>query len=488
MVVDARDEGGIAPALDDRHSWGWTPSLVVALVSLVLVLEALTMSYLMVSMSIPLVAAHYGTAQGAWLLTTFLLVGGVTAPVIGKLADMYGKRRLLLVCASAGSLGAVISAVAGSYGIMLLGRGVSGLLVSVLFLSYSLIRDVFPRNKVSMAVSIATSGMGLVSIPAPFLSGWLLDTYGFRSLFWFLAVLLAALVCLIAVSIDESPVRLRTRLDLVGAALLGGGIAGVLVAVSVGPGRGWTSALTVASATAGTVLLGAWVVSARRVPAPLVDLGVLGKRSVFSTVLGAGLAYGSAGVVAILLPLLATTPTNMGLGYGFGSTAQQLALLQAPMGIMVVVGGVAVGLLVGRGSRPRTMLAVGMATMTAGYLLLAWSHSSEGFVILACGILGVGMGFAYAAIPNLLIEAVAPELQASTASIVGVSQNVFPAILPVVIFSVLNGNFVASRTPDGVFYVDAGFRVGFLIGAAATMTCVFVALSIPRSIVQTSVR
>ncbi len=446
------------------------------------------MSYLMVSMSIPLVAAHYGTAQGAWLLTAFLLVGGVTAPLIGKLADMYGKRRLLLVCAAAGSLGAVISATAGSYGVMLLGRAVSGLLVATLFLSYSLIRDVFPRNKIALSVSIATSGMGLVSIPAPFVTGWLLDTYGFRSLFWFLATLLALLVCLIAVSTDESPVRLRSGLDLLGAVLLGGGIAGVLIAVSVGPTGGWLGAPVVTSAIAGVGMLCAWLVSARRVRAPLVDLGVLGRRPVFLTVLGAGLAYGSAGVIAILLPLLATAPRSSGLGYGFGSSTKQLALLQAPMGTMVVVGGLAVGLLVGRGARPRAMLAVGMATMASGYLLVTWHHNTEASVFVACGIIGVGMGFAYAAIPNLLIEAVAPELQASTASFVGVSQNMFPAIMPVLIFSVLNARFVAQpasmETLSGALYSDTGFRIAFLIGAAATAIGAVVALMIPRSIVQ----
>ncbi len=176
--TDPPDSSTDSPPTPQR----WTPRLALSLAALVLLLETLTISYLMISMAIPSIAAHYRTTQGAWLLTAFLLVGAITAPLVGKLADMYGKRRLLLACVTIAAVGAFICAVADSYAVMLVGRSVSGLLIPCLFLSYSLIRDVFPPKKVALAVSIATSGMGLIAIPAPFLTGWLIDHYGFRSI------------------------------------------------------------------------------------------------------------------------------------------------------------------------------------------------------------------------------------------------------------------------------------------------------------------
>ncbi|WP_280481947.1 MFS transporter, partial [Nocardia cyriacigeorgica] len=162
-----------------------------------------------------------------------------------------------------------------------------------------------------------------------------------------------------------------------------------------------------------------------------------------------------------------------------------------PVGLMVVVGGVLVGLLVGRRDvRPRILMASGMLLMAAGFTLTAFVHDSKPLLIVFAGIFGTGMGMAYASIPNLLIEAVPPQLQASTASIVGVSQSVFPAVLPVIAFTVMNNSYIAPIPPEmtqgAVFYLDRGFTIAFLIGAATAVIGAVVAVALPRRIVQLS--
>lgn len=479
------------PSGDTLAGQRWTPRLIVSLASIVLLLEMLAVSYMMISMALPSIAAHYRTTQGAWLLTSFLLVGAVTAPLIGKLADMYGKRKLLLACVAVSALGSLVSAISTSYGVLILGRSLTGLLVPCLFLSYSLIRDVFPAKTIALAVSIATSGMGLIAIPAPFLTGWLIDNHGFRSIFWFFVIGLVALAAMIALSTDESPVRLPSRLDLVGAVLLGAGIAGILVAVSFGPSWGWRNSSTLAYLVGGVALVVAWLVSARIVRHPLIDLDVLGKRSVLLTTIAAGLCYGSSGLFTILLPMMAMTPALLGLGYGFGVSAEGFAIFQAPIGLMVVVGGVLVGTLVGRNVRPRPLLAAGMLLMAAGFVLTTLTHDDKALLIVTAGVFGTGMGMGYASIPNLLIEAVPPQLQASTAGLVGVSQSVFPAVLPVIAFTVLNNSYIApiplEMTQGAVFYTEKGFQVAFLIGAVAAIVGALVATLLPRKIVQLAV-
>lgn len=143
----------------------WTPRLVVSLLSIVLMLEMLAISYIMIATALPSIAKHYQTTQGAWLLTSFLLFGAVVAPLVGKLADVCGKRLMLLVCVFGAAVGSLVSAIAPTYGVLLAGRALTGLLVPCLFLSYSLIRDVFPPKTIPLAVSIATSGMGVIAIP-----------------------------------------------------------------------------------------------------------------------------------------------------------------------------------------------------------------------------------------------------------------------------------------------------------------------------------
>src|SRR5699024_116008 len=129
-----RDEGitmtdtftGPAPAEEDR---GWSPRLVFSLASIVLVLELLSVSYTMIAMALPSITAEFDTLQGAWLMTAFLLVGAVTAPLTGKLADLFGKRRVVLLCVTAGIAGSVLSATAPGYAMMIAGRAIAGLLL-----------------------------------------------------------------------------------------------------------------------------------------------------------------------------------------------------------------------------------------------------------------------------------------------------------------------------------------------------------------------
>ncbi|MGW0176765.1 MFS transporter [Rhodococcus sp. NPDC003322] len=494
MVTNPSDSSTTLPNTppDDRAAdEGWSLRLGLSLAAIVLVIELLSVSYMMVSTAVPSLSAHFQTTQGAWLLTANSLVGAVVSPLVGKLADMYGKRLMMLACVLLAGAGAVVSAIAPSFALVVAGRALSGLLIPCLFLSYSLIRDVFPKRTIALAVSITTSGLGLISIAAPFLSGWMIDSYGFRGVFWFMAIGLLVLGPAIALTTPESSLRLRTRLDLVGAILLGGGIAGVLVAVSFGPSWGWTNGSTLSYLVGGLVLIGAWYVSARVVREPLIDLRVLGRRPVFLTTLGAGLCYGTTGLFTVIMPMMAMTPAALGLGYGFGVSAEGYAVFQAPIGLMLVIGGLVVGTLVGRDMRPRLLMIASMLITGVFAVLVAFALDNKPLLIVLAALFGFGMGMGFAVIPNLLIEAVPPELQASSASVVGVSQAIFPAVLPVIAFAVMNNSYIAPLSPDVtqgyVFYEETGYQIAFFIVAAVAVLGALIAYLLPRRIEQVSV-
>lgn len=466
------------PATTSRRNW--TPRVVLSLVSLSLLLELLAISYIMVAIALPSIAAHYQTTQSAWLQTSFLLAGAVMSPLIGKLADTHGKRRLIMACMATAAVGSVLSAVGSTFFVVVAGRALTGMLSPCLFLVYTLIRDVFPRQVVSMAVSISVSGMGLVSIPAPFLTGWLVDSYGFRSIFWFTLACLVVLAVLIWATTPESPVRLRSKIDLAGAALLGAGIAGVLIAISFAPEWGWTAPKTLGYAGAGLVLFVAWAVSARVAREPLLDLRILANRPVALTTLSSGLCYSVSAVYMILLPFMCMTPAILGLGYGFGVSAEGFAVFQAPLGAATVIGGFAVGSMVHRVG-PRTLMIVGMMIMAVASTATAFSHESKPEVIAFAALCGLGAGMGYAAAPNLLIATVPPALQATAGSVTSVSQNILPAALPVIAFSVLNSH-IAMEIDGAALYSDEGMTIGFLIAAGVAVAAAATAWFLPRTL------
>jgi MFS family permease len=268
-----------------RGEGGWTPRLVFSFLTMAAIVELVTINFSMIGTALPVIAAHFQTTQGAWLISAFLLAGAVLCPLFGKLADLYGKRRLLIIALAGGAIGAVLSAVAPTYGALIAGRVLQGMLLPSIFLTYSLMRDVYPPRILAMAASVSIAGVGLVYIPSPFLTGWLIDTWGFRSVFAFYIICSLALLVAVLITTDESPVRAASRLDILGALLLGGGLAGVLVGVSVGPAWGWATVETLAFLVVGCVLLAAWWLHALRTRDPLIDLRIFRRRAVSFTAL-----------------------------------------------------------------------------------------------------------------------------------------------------------------------------------------------------------
>ncbi|MFE3028077.1 MFS transporter, partial [Nocardia tengchongensis] len=249
----------VEPPDPPRPAWPWRT--VCSLAALVAVVETLALSYPLIPMVEPAVTARFHTTAGGWVMMSFLIVGAATAPLAGKLADLHGKRRILLSCLAIAAAGALLAALAPTMGTLLAGCGLLGLLVPCLFLSYSLARDVFPPKSVALAVSIVTAAVGLASIPAPYLTERLLDDHGYRTVFGFLCLAMAGSAVAVALTIRESPVRLPVRVGVRGALLVGGGLAAVLVGVSQGPAWGWAAPATLAWLGGGIGLLVAWRVT-----------------------------------------------------------------------------------------------------------------------------------------------------------------------------------------------------------------------------------
>ncbi|MFC9978445.1 MFS transporter [Gordonia sp. NPDC127522] len=472
------------PRLSDSN--GWTVRLVLSLISLVILLETLALNYGMIATGLPSIMVDFDTDQGAWIQTSFLLVGAVISPALGKIADTVGKRKVLLACAVIASIGALLSAVAPSYWVLLAGRALSGVLVACLFLSYSLIRDIYPPRTVPMSVAIATSGMGLISIPVPFLTGWLIDSFGWRSIFWFFAIVIAVTGVLILVTTDESLYRLKARIDPLGAVLLGGGIGAVLIAVSFGTSWGWTDAKTLMFVLGGAALLILWAYSATRISEPLIDLRLVLNRPVGMTTIMAGMAYGSSAVSLTLMPLMCMAPVGLAVGYGFGVNAEQYALFQSPYGAATMIGGLIVGALVSRGTRPRVTAISGSALFGLASLLVIPVMESRSGVLLAFVLIGLGMGIVYGSIPNIQIRAVPPQLQASTASIVATSQSLMSAILPVIAFAFLNANMTQSSSTSYPVYSQTGMTLAWMVAGGAALVGCAAAVAIPRVFTQLS--
>ncbi|MEA2270988.1 MAG: hypothetical protein QOC64_3598, partial [Solirubrobacteraceae bacterium] len=247
-------------------------------------------------------------ADTTWLLTAFLLTSSVATPIVGRLGDMYGKERWLLICLGLFGGGSVISALADSLAVMIAGRAIAGLGGGIFPLAIGIIRDEFPREKVATGIGTISAMFGIGGGIGLVVAGLLVDGAGAEWIFWLSAAASAVAGWATWRYVPESPVRAEARIDWLGGLLLSGALLTLLLGVSEGNRWGWLSAGVLGLLAASLVLTVVWARWEWRVTDPLVDLRLMRGRAVLTTNLvtfAIGFAmFGSF----ILIPQLVQTP------------------------------------------------------------------------------------------------------------------------------------------------------------------------------------
>ncbi|MGH3048941.1 MAG: MFS transporter, partial [Gaiellaceae bacterium] len=228
-------------------------------------------------------ALHASVSSVSWVLTAYLLSASIATPLIGRLGDMYGKKRLLvailvLLCAAT-----VVSALATTLPVMLVGRVLQGAAGGIFPLAFGIIRDEFPRERIAGAIGFMSALLGVGGGAGVVLAGPIVDRLSYHYLFWLPLIPLVAATVSIHLFVPESPLRVAGRLNWLGALLMSGGLAAVLVAVSETSAWHWLSARTLLVLGAGVALLVAWVRSEVRSDHPLVDMQMMRIRGVWTT-------------------------------------------------------------------------------------------------------------------------------------------------------------------------------------------------------------
>ncbi|MBY4039190.1 MFS transporter [Rhodococcus fascians] len=439
---------------------GWTPRLVLSLLSLVFLIEAVTMSYVQATTALPFIGSEFQTTSAGWILSVFALSGAVTAPVAGKLADRFGKRRILLVITAIALTGSIVAGTAQTFEILLAGRAMEGVLTAAMFISYSLIRDTYPVKVVPFAASITVTGAGALAILVPTLVGVLIDNFGWRSVFIFTALWVGTMFVLILVTTEESTVRAESRIDVIGAVLIATSIGSMLTGVSNGNTWGWSDAKTLLLIGVGIVLGIVYVVTSLKRTDPILNVRMFQRRGILIAAVAAAVMYGTSTVVLTMGSIIGLTPESLGGGYGLGLTATGLAQITTTQSVSSVIAGIVTGLVVRR-IGPWQTARFGMVMIGVGALYTSLRHDTVLDMILGLLVFGLGAGACAGSVPNLVIAASPPKEQASFSSGIQVMISGVGGITPVLAFVVL-GRTAFSGPGGALVYTDSAITVSLL--------------------------
>lgn len=396
-----KTRGARGPArIAETRAW-----LVLATTSVTVVLIFINASGLNVALSA--ISRELGAtgSQSSWFLLSYMLVTTAFILVFGRLADIFGRRRLYLYGIFVFLGGSLACGLAPTAGTFITFRFLQGLgAASVITNNTAILTDMFPRRFLGTALGINATVAALGQALGPVVGGAVAETLGWRWMFLLAVPLLLAALLASVKLIPRSPRAARTeQMDVFGALLVVVGLSALVFAVNELPGiEGIGSPEVWVPGLAAVLFLAVFVGLQRRRRSPLIDLGIFDRSTVLLYLSGFLCAFSNYAVVLL---------TSLYLQAALGRTALEAGLMVLPSPLGTVIAALCCGWLVKR-FHHGTLTGIGMLLVLSGAvglgLSLGFGWTEHG---LTAGLLAVGLGTGLFMTPNTgaLMLAVSPE-------------------------------------------------------------------------------
>jgi EmrB/QacA subfamily drug resistance transporter len=418
------------------------------------------------------------TSGVAWILSAYLISASVITPIAGRLGDMFGKKRVLVLMLFVLALGTALAGLASSIGLLIVARVIQGAGGAIFPLSFAIIRDEFPAERVPFGIAMISAILGIGGGLGIVLAGPIVEHLSYHWLFWLPLIAVVAATVGTQLFVPESPVRSPGRIDWTGAALLGGWLVALLLPISEGETWGWTSARTLGLFALAAVLAALWVWLETRTAAALVDMRMMRMRGVWTTNLAA-LVFGFGMYSSfVLVPEFVELPKSTGFGFSASVTQAGLFMVPATAG-MLIAGPISGRLSTTVGSK--VPLLLGSLISCFAFLVLAFAHGSSWEIYVAMLVLGIGIGFAFASMANLIVEAVSPHQTGVATGMNTIVRTIGGAIGSQVSAGIVTATLALSGLPS-----ERGFTIAFAASAAALAVAFGVSLLVPARRAVTS--
>ena len=434
----------------------------------------------MIYAALPTIAREFADPVGAgWLITAYLLVGSVSAGLSSRLGDLFGRRRMVLAMLACSAAGSLISALSTELAGLIAGRALQGMSAALLPLAVGIVRERLPAARVPIAIgwlaAMATfsAGAGLL------LGGFLVDTTGWRTMFWFGTAHGLVAIALVAVFVPASTRQAMTEgLDWLGGVLYAPAVALLLWALSRVKAHGLSDPATLYAFGAGILLLAGWLRWEWRHPAPMIDVRRVARRDV-GLPMALMFLFG-LGASQLMLVLMSLAQQPVWTGVGLGLTATVAGLVKLPSNFMGLFGAPWGGYLAARRGA-RSAATLGSFLIVLGWCGLTLWHDAVWVLALWAMVTSLGGAMMMSAVPNLLVEVVPPE---RTSEFVGLSQVVrtLGTAIGTQIASVLLATQIVRSdvAPHAVFPAGGAYLVTMAAITAVAAACWLTAWALPR--------
>ena len=410
-----------------------------------------------------------------WLVTITLLVGAVATPIVSRCADVFGKRKMMLISLTIMVIGSFIAAIGGTFFTVLIGRGLQGFASALIPVAMSILRDVVPIKKVAGGAAMISSTMGIGGTLGNPSAGLLFDHFGWTSVFWASGIAGLLLILGIMLVVPESAPGTRGRFDVAGAILLSIALSALMLGVSKGPTWGWGSAAILGCFLLTIVVMAIWIPLQLRIPMPLVNLRTTMHRPIMLTNI-AGLFLGFSAYGSILATTQQLQLPEIS-GFGFGLSASIAGICMIPSSLSMVAFSQVSGKTTGRFGA-RITLILGSLVLFGAYIFRIAFDSTVWLIVVGAVLVSIGNAITYAALPTLILSSAPLSETAAANGINALARTLGTTCMSAVMSAVLTG--ITMEVAGVTLPSHAAFITLFVVSAIAALLGGLCAYLIPK--------
>ncbi|MGQ5692372.1 MFS transporter [Rhodococcus erythropolis] len=444
--------------LDARRRWG---ILAICCTSLFVV----GLDTTIVNVALPAIGEGFGvgTVGLEWIVNAYTLVLASLLISSGALADRFGRRRIFQIGLVVFGVASIVCALAPSVGVLIAARiaqGVGGSMLSPVALAIVVNVMTDPKER-AKAIGVWAAVFGLSMAAGPIVGGVLIESFGWRSVFWINVPVIAVVLVLTAVFVPQSRAEQPRRLDLPGQVLLMVVVGGSVALLIEGPRIGWLASGAIAGYVAVAAALAAFVRVESRKSEPLMDPSLFRHRPFTGAVLGAIVVFVALNATLLLGTIYLQQAREM--------TPAAAGAMTLPMAVAATICAPLSGILVGRFGARLPLLIAGSFTALGGLCLVSLDNSTgTATLLIAYLFLGIGFGFSNAPITNTAVNGL-PRAQAGLAGGITSSARQFGAALGVA----LAGGMIAGSAQSDIAEAS---RAGWILVVACGLVVLVIAL------------
>jgi EmrB/QacA subfamily drug resistance transporter len=344
-----------------------------------------------INVAMPFIGKRFGLSAVAlgWVVTAYMLTAAMFLVPFGRLADLVGRKKIFALGLGVDIAGSVVGALAPSAFFLILGRAVQGVGGAMIFgTGVAILTSVYPPGERGRALGLNTAAVYTGLSLGPVLGGFLVHTWGWRSVYLAAVPVAATALALTLTRLKGEWADARGEdFDVTGAVIFGLGLVSLMFGFSRLP-----SLLGLSLTSAGLLALAAFALFELRARTPLLDLRLFRGNRIFAfSNLAALINYSATSAVAFLMSLY--------LQYIKGLPPHKAGLVLVAQPIVMALASPFAGKLSDR-SEPRMIASLGMALSAAGLVLLSFLRSATGFPFIVGSLVCLGLGFGLFSSPN----------------------------------------------------------------------------------------